>query len=304
MNGPRWLLGGMLAAQWASCPSLFHLHVTLSRNNELFLASRVARHISRIIACSRAAAASLARTSHVLMAKTTVVYNPVTKLAEEKPISAPPGFRTGAAREFVVGIVGRVTEAKGHHVLLRALAKVRSNEKTNLTLLVVGEPMPGCAEDQSYLRSLKSLASDLGFPGRIVWAGHQDNPNPYYSVMDVLVFPSICQEGLGLVLLEAMSRGIPVIASRVGGVPEVIEDGVNGFLVPPGDADSLKTALDRFLDEPRLVKKMGEAARTTIDDRFSPGTFQQTIQSLIRELCSTPPLVETVRRGEEVTSWR
>ena len=210
----------------------------------------------------------------------------------------------GAARDFVVGVVGRITQAKGHHVLLRASAKVRSNEKANLTLLVVGEPLPGCAKDLSYLRSLKSLASELGFSGRIVWAGYHDNPSPHYSVMDVLVFPSICSDGLPLVLLEAMSRGIPVIASRVGGVPEVIEDGVNGFLVPPGDADSLKTALDRFLDEPRLVKKMGEAARTSIDDRFSPGTFQQTIQSLIRELCSTPPLVETVRRGEEVTSWR
>ena len=304
MNGPRWLLGGTLAARRAGCPSLFHLHLTLSRRSELFLASRAARHITRIMACSRAAGASLVGTSPDLKAKTTVVYNPVTKFAGETPATGPSGFRADAVREFVVGIVGRVTRAKGHDVLLRALAKVLSAEKTKMTLLVVGEPQPGCADDHSYLRSLKSLASKLGFPGRIVWAGHQDNPSPYYSVMDVLAFPSVCEEGLGLVLLEAMSRGIPAIASRVGGVPEVIEDGVNGMLVPPGDPRALSAALDRFLGEPMLLRKMGEAARTSVDDRFSPGTFRQRIRNLVCELCSTPPLFEAARRSEEVASWR
>ena len=291
INGPRWLLGGTLAACWAHCPSIFHLHLGLSRRNELYLASRTARHVSRIIACSRAAAASLVGFSPELGGKTTVLYNPVTHFTEEVTAKAVSSNRVGAAREFVVGIVGRVTPAKGHHVLLRALAKIPPGQK-KLTLLVLGEPLPGCAQDQSYFRSLRSLPSELGITGRIVWAGFQDNPSPYYSVMDALALPSLFEEGMGLVLLEALSRGIPVIASQVGGVPELVEDGVNGFLVPPADPPSLTAALNRFLDNPPLLRKMGEAARRSVDDRFSPDTFRREIRSLVGELCSGNPLVD------------
>lgn len=298
VNGPRWLLGGTLAARLASCPSLFHLHLVLSRKSELLLASRAARHITRIIACSRAAAVSLAGTSPGLNAKTTVLYNPLTGFAEENPSPAPSG-----SREFVVGIVGRVTQAKGHDVLLRAMAKARLGGR-KITLLVVGDPLPGCPEDQSYLRSLNSLASELGLPGRIIWAGHQGNPSPYYSAMDVLAFPSTGEEGLGLVLLEAMSRGVPVIASRVGGVPEVVEDGVNGLLVPAGDVPALTAALDRVVAGAGLLRKMGEAARLSIDDRFSLHTFRQKIRNHVNELCSTGPVFNAVPQCEEVAGWK
>jgi glycosyltransferase involved in cell wall biosynthesis len=245
----------------------------------------------------------LVASSPELSGKTTVLYNPITRFTEEAPAKAPSRNRVGAAREFVVGIVGRVTPAKGHHVLLRALAKIPPGPK-KLTLLVVGEPLPGCAQDQSYFRSLASLPSELGFPGRIVWAGHQDNPGPFYAVMDALALPSLFEEGMGLVLLEALSRGIPVIASQVGGVPELVEDGVNGFLVPPGDPPSLTAALNRFLDNPPLLRKMGEAARRSVDVRFSPDTFRREIRSLVGELCRVNPLVELPPKCREVASWK
>lgn len=304
INGPRWLVAGVLAARLTGCSSIFHLHLTLSRRADLFLASRAGKYVTRIVTCSRAAAASLVGTSFGLKRKTQVLYNPLSEIVDETPASDSRRIQVGASSGLVIGIVGRITEAKGHHILLRAVAKLRESQKAKITLLIVGEPMPGSKEDLRYDQSLKSSATELGLEGRILWAGYQADLDRYYSAMDLLAFPSTCEEGMGLVLLEAMSRGIPVIASRVGGVPEVVEDRVNGLLVPSEDANALAGALERILIDPALRKRMGSAARASIDDRFSIKPFRRKIRSLISELCSTHGPLETTQGWKEVAGWK
>lgn len=284
INGPRCLLAGMMAARLTGRPSLFCLHNTLIRSLDVALASRAAAHVSRIVACSQAAAAPLLRANPFLQRKLQVRYPPVEELPHAALASAPRTLRRSSS--FTIGMVGRITEAKGHHVLLSALAKLDSCPE--IQTICVGGPAPGNSEDVSYLRSLRSLALERGLDGSVQWAGHQADPHPYYEAIDVLVVPSVGEEGMPLVILEAFQRSIPVVASRVGGIPELIKDGVNGMLVPPGSPEELAKALEGLQRDPDLCRRLRAAARASIDERFSRKLYCSAIGALISELCSSP----------------
>jgi glycosyltransferase involved in cell wall biosynthesis len=109
----------------------------------------------------------------------------------------------------------------------------------------------------------------------------------------VCVLPSVLDtrgdtEGLGVVLLEAMNHGTPVIASRVGGIPDIVEDGVSGLLVPPGDADALAAALRRLRDDPALARRLGEAGRRRLREQFSWPAIVQRWLDLYTGLVTRP----------------
>jgi glycosyltransferase involved in cell wall biosynthesis len=100
-----------------------------------------------------------------------------------------------------------------------------------------------------------------------------DPIQPLAAALDVLVLPSL-SEALGLVLLEAGALGVPVVATAVGGIPEVVEDGVTGILVPPGQPDALADAVTRLLRDPERARAMGEAGRARVEREF---TLERTI---------------------------
>jgi glycosyltransferase involved in cell wall biosynthesis len=182
-------------------------------------------------------------------------------------------------------MVSRITPAKGHHVLLEALERLKPCDERKIVLL--GAPAPGNVRDAEYLSSLRRWAAERGFECSIHWAGYQADPYPYYEAMDVLAVPSVGEEGIGLVILEAFQHGVPVVASLTGGIPELVKDGVNGILVPPGDAEKLATALERLQFEPDLCRQLGAGARASIDQRFSRELYCSTLSNLISELCAS-----------------
>jgi glycosyltransferase involved in cell wall biosynthesis len=159
--------------------------------------------------------------------------------------------------------------------------------------------------DLAYARCLKELASRLNLEQRLIWAGYQTDPTAFYASMDVLVQPSSAQagEGMPLAVLEALREGIPVIASRTGGIPEVIRDGANGLLFPPGDDRALAQALQRFLDDDSLRTRLQAGTRATLTDQFSIETFQSQTRALIREMSgSEAPRAALASRGENA-AW-
>src|SRR5439155_19958662 len=118
-------------------------------------------------------------------------------------------------------------------------------------------------------------AGRLGVADRVVFRGKipPDAPQASYARAAVCVLRSVLDargdpEGLGVVLLEAMNHATPVIASRVGGIPDIVEDGVSGLLVPPGDAATLAAAVRRLRDDPALARRMGEAGRRRLREQF------------------------------------
>ena len=282
INGPRCLLAGALAARLTRRPSLFYIHNTVVRRSDIAVASWAANHVSRIVACSHAVASPLLRANPLLARKMQVLYAPVECLP---PGTSRPGWRAPRnSGQFVVGMVGRITKGKGQHVLLSALATLKS--PGGVKIIFVGGPERGNKEDAAYLHSLRSFVSKAGFDGSTQWTGYQDEVDPYYQAMDVLVVPSICEEGFPLVVMEAFQRGIPVIASKAGGIPELVRHEENGILVPPGSPGDLAKALGRLQRDPDLCRKLGSAALASIHDRFSKELYCKAIGTLVSELCA------------------
>ena len=287
INGPRCLPAGVLAARLAGCASLFHLHRTLTRKSELFLAARAARLAARIVACSQASADALVSANPNLGSSMQVVYNPAPPLspkerrrcqlaARESPIPHGP----------IVGFVGRFTPGKGLHVLLEASARLRARWP-QIQIEMVGAPAPQNPGDASYVRKLKSRVVELGLGSNLRWVGYRADPGPWFARFDVLALPSVDNgDGVPMVALEAAQWGVPVVAARAGGIPEVVRDGVSGLLVPPGDEKALALALEHVLGDPALRARLAAGTCTSLDQRFSPETFRRTIHEIVSGLVS------------------
>ncbi len=286
INGPRWVVAGMLAAHLSHVPTLYHQHLTLLRWTDLFVASRAARYATSILACSNAAAGALARGNPIINRKTRVVYNPVCKPspAGASSLGYDPAPSRSAAR-CIIGQVGRITTDKRQHNLLKAAAQLVRNG-WDIRIIFVGAPEPNNRQDEEYAGFLRSTARALGLDGRVSWAGYVSDPSPFYSVFDAMALPSTFGEGLPLAALEAMQCGVPVVGTRIGGIPEIVKDGVNGFLIPPDDVEMLAACLERILSDAALRARLRAGALASVDERFSVETFASTIRQVVFDLCS------------------
>jgi glycosyltransferase involved in cell wall biosynthesis len=165
-----------------------------------------------------------------------------------------------------IGIVGQVAPWKGHEDLLPAFAQVvASFPATQLHVFGKGR--------RDYQARLKKEAATLGISEKIVWHGFVNDRAKIYQSMDICVVPSRCDEALGMVAIEAGLCGIPVVASRRGGLQEVIEDQVTGLLFPSGDIEQLASSLNRLLGDAHLRQEMGKQARLRVAQSFGRDRF-------------------------------
>lgn len=169
-----------------------------------------------------------------------------------------------------LAVVGRLIPIKGHDVLFRALAGARERVP-GLTLEIAGE---GPLEPE-----LRATAARLGLGDAVQFLGRVAPATPVLERAEVIVVPSF-GEGFGLVALEAMERGRPVIASAVGGLPEIVDDGRTGLLVAPGDAAALADAIVALADKPALAASLGAAGRVRALDAFSQERCTERIEAL------------------------
>jgi len=175
---------------------------------------------------------------------------------------------------FVLGLVGRLEEQKGQRFLLAALPEL-SREIPDLTVLLVGE---GRERD-----ALRRLADELGVSSLVHFLGTRRDLPRLFRAMDVFVQPSLW-EGLPLTLLMAMGARLPVVGTRVSGVTEVIEDGVNGLLVTPGDSGALAGAVLEFYRQPELRSRMAEAGRGTVESRYSQEAMLRRLEGIYLQI--------------------
>jgi len=285
INGPRCLVAGALAARLAGRPSVFHLHLTMTRQQDIFVVTRAAKHVTRILTCSKTTAAALLAGHPEFNGLVQVIYNPV-RLSTTRACVSPPTACLQSdqsnARDLVVGVVGRVTPQKGQHVVLDAVSELARRGR-NVRVVLVGAVDPHSPEDNSYLGSLKSTAKAAGLERQICWAGYQDDPMPFYTACDVVAIPSTVSEGLPMVALEAMRLGVPVIGANVGGIPEIVREGVNGFLFPPRNAVALADCVQRVWDDRGLLVQLKVGALETVDGRFSIENFRADIRRVLAD---------------------
>jgi glycosyltransferase involved in cell wall biosynthesis len=122
--------------------------------------------------------------------------------------------------------------------------------------------------EKDYKSEMETLARDLNLNGRVIFTGQRQDVSEILRDVDIVVHPSLT-EGLSNVILEAMAAGLPVVATRVGGNPELVQEGRTGLLIPPKDEDALASAIACLLDNPQAARKFGEAARERIIREFS-----------------------------------
>lgn len=182
----------------------------------------------------------------------------------------PPAPRTGLRRRAgvapdapVVGCVGRLCPTKGLEVLLAAAVRLRT-QWPDLRVIVVG----GESGDPDYGERLRRRAADLGLAAAVSFLGYVPEAGRYCGEFDVQAVPSWA-EAFGLVTLEAMARGRPVVATGTGGSAEIVRSGREGYLVAPGDAAALADRLGRLLRSPDLRRGMGERGRERVRRSFS-----------------------------------
>ena len=160
---------------------------------------------------------------------------------------------------LILGMVCRLVEQKGVPYALEAVRRIK--KKYPRARLVI-------AGDGEKADELRRLTSALGIADRVHWLGWRSDAAELMAAFDLLLVPSL-GEGFGLVLLEAMARRVPVIASRVGAIPEVIAHGETGILIEPRDVDALAQAMARLLDDRALRKYMGLLGAARLEERFS-----------------------------------
>ncbi len=176
--------------------------------------------------------------------------------------------------DLLIGVIGRFSPEKGQLYFVEAMAIV-VNKIKNVKALLVG--------DGQQKQLLQTKANELNILDHMVFTGFQDDVAPFYDAVDLIVLPSL-SEGMPNVALEAMMFGKPVVATSVGGVPEVVIDGVTGKLVPAQNPERLAEAILAVLENPVLLETYGKAGKKRVLEEFDPYKRAQQMVSVYEQL--------------------
>lgn len=235
-NNSRPALYAGITGRLLGIPTIFHCRIA---QRDTRMDTLLVRLVCAVVCNSRAVANRFSR-FHLPV---HVVYNGI-----QAPESGKEPCRTGNRLLFA----GRLSEEKQPHVAVDVFEAL-AGEFPDLQLDMIGQTGP----DPAYARLLQTRIASCPFRERIHCHGHAENPSAFYRVADILTVSSL-HEGFGRVLVEAMATGLPVIAFKTGGIPEVLEDGKQGFLIPPGEHSEMVSAVRRLLEDADLRLKMGE----------------------------------------------
>jgi glycosyltransferase involved in cell wall biosynthesis len=237
-----------------------------------------ARYTQRFFCVSNDVAQEVRSCRVASAGKIAVVYNGIrTDHFRPRTASAELRARYGIpADALVLGTVGRLAEIKRQDILIRGFAKLRS-QVPNLHLLLVG--------DGVMREPLSDLAADLGIGEFVHFAGYQSDTASYLGLMSVFALTSR-SEGMPLGILEAWAAGVPVVASRVGGVPELIEHDRNGLLFDAGDVDGFAATSGRLFNDPVLREELRTSALQGVRRDFDLRTMAHRYDQEYRRLLS------------------
>jgi glycosyltransferase involved in cell wall biosynthesis len=239
------------------------------RDGRMFaLADRTVGRLADVhVAISAGLAAYLAEREGFSEASFEIVHYGIEQKPEPPPLPVEPRLV----------IVGRLIPIKGHDVLLQALAAVR-RERPDVTLRIAGDgPLEG---------ELRATVQQLGLDDAVTFLGRVAPVEPVFEDAQIVVVSSF-GEGFGMVALEAMERGRPVVASAVGGLPEIVDDGRTGLLVPAGDVDALAAAILELARDPARAAGLGAAGRSRALEEFSQDRCTDRIAALYRTALGT-----------------
>jgi len=259
VNFNYWRPAEVLAARLLRIPIVTHFHVIVPSPGPFVRFSSVVTGVSEF--------ASKRSSSHGR--PTVVIPNSVVLERFDKAVSLRTELGL-AESDVVISFVGQIRENKGIDSFLR-MARALGGD--NLRFLIAGE----CRNSARYLGSygLDRLQQEIGSDRRIRYVGYRRDVENVFRTSDILVVPSRWGEPFGLINIEAGAVGIPVVATRDGGIPEIIRDGDNGLLVDVGDDAALLAAVRRLVESPEMRLRMGRRGREIVEAEFTTAPVRQ-----------------------------
>lgn len=271
-NHAYWRPAEILAAKLIGVPVITHYHVVMGEAGPFIKLSRL------IIANSR----YTARASKPENVPKKVIYNPVELQRFDQGHSIRPELSIGED-ETVIAFIGQIKKIKGLDLFLR-LARELSQKRPDTCFLIAGK-----CKNEPGAYTKEALLAEIGGHPRIRYLGRwQDVENLYHSA-DIVLVPSRWDEPFGLVNIEAGACRKPVVATQVGGIPEIIDDGVNGFLVEREDFPALLDRVMRLVDDPALRRRMGEKGREKVEREFTTKPVRELEQTYLELLSGADP---------------
>ena len=279
-NTQKALVVGALASFFSRRTLVYHLHDILSaehfsRTNRRLAVTLANRFASLVIANSKASqAAFVAAGGRPDIAD--FVYNGFELELYQNHRSNPIQIKQqlGCDGQFLVGHFSRLSPWKGQHVLLEALAHCPSD----VTAILVGDALFG---EQDYVKHLHEQVAVLGLEDRVQFLGFRSDIVPLMTACDLVAHTSTVPEPFGRVIVEAMLCERPVVAAGAGGVVELVEQGLTGWLVPPGDSRKLAAAITTCREQPLRAATIAHEAKLQASQRFQLPAINQQIEQLL-----------------------
>jgi len=275
---PRSAMVASLASVFAGVPLVYHVHSPTRRDSTNKLRNLLNTSVERAslwrasqLICVSSSLARQMRREGIPQDRISVVRNGV-------PAPAKPPQRNQPVGDWTIGTVALFRPRKGTEVLIDALARLRK-QGYPVRLRTVGP-----FETPEYESLLKGRVEQHGLHAAVEWTGFTSDVHAQLAGMDLFCLPSLFGEGLPMVVLEAMASGLPIVATRVEGVPEAVRHGREGVLAPPADADALADAIAAIIEGRYTWRKMSELARQRHAEAFSDMSMAAGLARVYRRL--------------------
>ena len=274
VNDYWWAPIGVLASRLRGCPCLVHVRQEIeTRKVKQYWLDKA----SMVLPVSESIG-NVIRDTGISEENVQVLLSGISKKAAEP---SPPSRETSAILKKITGqpIIGTVANLfprKGLEYLVQAVGNLKESFD-NILLVIVG------TGDAQYESQLRKQIQDLNLTQHVLFTEFQEYPELFVSQFDVFVLPSI-QEGFGIVLLEAMALGKPIVASHVGGIPEIVQHEKTGILVKAADVEELSKGVLTLLNDPNKRRKMGEQAQKRAAEYFSVERMMERLYGLYEDV--------------------
>jgi glycosyltransferase involved in cell wall biosynthesis len=277
---PRAALIGQIASALSGVPMIHHVHGQTATEIRRRWWSGLMARVERISLSRAAAVIAVSPTAARYMAMHGIVESRLRVVPNGVPAQDTLLPRSSPRGEWTLGTIALFRPRKGLETVLNGLSLLR-RQGFSVRLRAVGS-----FETADYQREVMQYAAGLQLEGQVDWLGFQSDIDRQLAKMDLLVFPSLLAEGLPMVPLEAMAAGVPIVASRVDGVTDLIRDGIEGLLCRPGDADDLAAAVARIIRGELDWQTLRRRAHRRQREEFSDQAMAASIAQLYREVLS------------------
>ena len=285
-NSPRTSYHSGLGARLAGIPHITHVR---DYSNSPFYSSHKAAFLNvitdRFIVISKATKFAITRNRRIQDQKIRLIYDglpsaPLFDISQKQQLRKEFGMDD---RFPLLAVIGYISYLKGQEIVIQSMSSILT-KYPDTRLLLVGEPTD--ADGNLYLGKLKELIQSLGLEEHVIFTGFRKDVLHIMASIDCLIHAPILPEALGRVLLEASALEIPIVASNIGGIEEIVIDGETGILVKPGHSNEIAEAVCRLLTDRDLCIRLGQAARKRVRKDFTIVSHVSQMQLVYKELLS------------------